>query len=160
MKIQWRPSHQEKVETTLRIYLIPSFGKKEIGCINKANILEFRASLAKMTTRSNKPLSPVTINHIMTPLCMILHEAANRYNFSSPYQGIKSLKVPRAHVEPFSTEEIGLILKTVRVNFNNYYIVRFFTGMRTSEVDRLQWNTADFTRRQVNAKRTLVRGLI
>lgn len=96
----------------------------------------------------------------MTPLRMIMHEAANRYNFSSPYEGIKSLKVPRTHVEPFSIEEVRLILQTVRPDFKNYYTVRFFTGMRTSEIDGLQWDAVDFIRRQVIVKRGLVRGLI
>ncbi len=160
MKIQWRPTHQEKVETTLRLYLLPCFGDKEVGCISKSDILEFRASLGKVITRSNKPLSSSRINHIMTPLRMILHEAANRYNFSSPYEGIKSLKVPRSDVEPFSIEEVRLILQTVREDFKSYYTVRFFTGMRTAEVDGLQWDAVDFTRRQIVVKRALVRGVI
>src|SRR5690554_241845 len=160
MQIQWRPSHQEKVATTLRIHLLPHFGDKEVGCISKSDILEFRASLAKVITRSNKPLSPSRINHIMTPLRMILHEAANRYNFSSPYEGIKSLKVPRTDVEPFSIDEVRLILQSVREDFKNYYTVRFFTGMRTAEIDGLQWDAVDFKRRQVIVKRALVRGFI
>ncbi|MCH8501552.1 MAG: site-specific integrase [Aliidiomarina sp.] len=160
MQIQWRPSHQEKVQTALRVYLLPHFGEKAVGCISKADILEFRASLAKVITRSNKPLSPSRINHIMTPLRMILHEAANRYNFSSPYEGIKSLKVPRSDVEPFSIDEVRLILQSVRPDFKNYYTVRFFTGMRTAEVDGLQWDAVDFTRRQIIVKRALVRGII
>src|SRR5690554_233547 len=160
MQIQWRPSHQEKVQTTLRLHLLPRFDDKEVGCISKSDILEFRASLAKVTTRSNKPLSPSRINHIMTPLRMILHEAANRYNFSSPYEGIKSLKVPRTDVEPFSIDEVRLILQNVREDFKNYYTVRFFTGMRTAEIDGLQWDAVDFKRRQIIVKRALVRGVI
>ncbi|WP_290653601.1 DUF3596 domain-containing protein [Idiomarina sp.] len=105
MRIQWRTSHADTVRRTLNGYLLPAFGDKEVGCITKADILEFRASLAKVTTRSNKQLSPSRINHIMTPLRMILNEAANRYNFSSPYQGIKSLKVPRTDVAYFGDSE-------------------------------------------------------
>ncbi|MDP4535588.1 DUF3596 domain-containing protein [Alkalimonas collagenimarina] len=160
MQIQWRPSHQEKVQSTLRMHLLPHFGEKEVGCISKADILKFRASLAKVITRSNKPLSSSRINHIMTPLRMILHEAANRFNFSSPYEGIKSLKVPRSDVEPFSIDEVRLILQSVRPDFKSYYTVRFFTGMRTAEVDGLQWDAVDFNRRQVIVKRALVRGII
>lgn len=160
MQVQWRPTHQEKVAATLRIYLLPRFGEKEVGRITKAEILEFRASLAKVSTRSNKRLSPSRINHIMTPLRMILNEAANRHNFSSPYQGIKSLKVPRTDVEPFSLEEVRLILDTVRPDFRDYYTVRFFTGMRTAEIDGLQWDAVDFDRRQIIVRSTIVKGEI
>ncbi|PTB98543.1 integrase, partial [Thalassospira xiamenensis] len=109
MIVQWRKSHSDTVRLTLSTYLLPRFGEREVGRITKADILEFRASLAKVTTRSNKGLSSSRINHIMTPLRMILNEAANRYNFSSPYQGIKSLRVPRTDVEPFTLEEVRSI---------------------------------------------------
>tara|TARA_R100001129_G_scaffold7775_4_gene5705 strand:+ start:4954 stop:6102 length:1149 start_codon:yes stop_codon:yes gene_type:complete len=160
MLIQWRKSHQSKIRMTLDNYLIPRFGEEEVGRITKANILEFRASLAKVTTRNQKPLSASRINHIMYALRMILDEAANRYNFSSPYQGIKSLKIPRSSVEPFSLEEVQLILNNVRPDFRNYYTVRFFTGMRTGEIDGLQWDAVDFERRQIAIKRSLVMGEI
>lgn len=158
MKIQWRQSHTSTVEGTLRNYLNPYFGEKEVGHITKKDILEFRASLAKVTTRSKKSLSASRINKIMTPLRMILSEAANRYEFSSPYHGIKSLKVPRIDVEPFSIEEVKQIIDTVRPDFRNYYTVRFFTGLRTGEIDGLQWEHVDFKRRQILVRQALVEG--
>lgn len=94
----------------------------------------------------------------MTPLRMILSEAANRYEFSSPYHGIKSLKVPRTDVEPFTIDEVRQIINTVRSDFQNYYAVRFFTGMRTGEIDGLQWDYVDFTRRQILIRQSLVDG--
>ncbi len=160
MKIQWRKSHALTIEGTLRNYLVPEFGDKEVGHITKKDILEFRASLAKVTTRSKKSLSASRINKIMMPLRMILSEAANRFEFTSPYLGIKSLKVPRSDVEPFSLEEVRLILATVREDFRNYYTVRFFTGLRTGEIDGLQWDCVDFQRRQILVRQALVNGEI
>lgn len=160
MEAQWRKSHSDTVRISIERYLKPTFGDKEVGHITKAEILEFRASLGKVTTRIGKQLSPSRINHIMTPLRMILNEAANRFNFSSPYQGIKSLKVPRTDVEPFTLEEVRLILDNVRPDFKNYYTVRFFTGMRTAEIDGLQWNAVDFDRRQIVVRSTIVNGRI
>jgi integrase len=158
MKIQWRQSHITTVEGTLKNYLNPHFGGKEVGRITKKDILDFRASLAKVTTRSGKHLSASRINRIMTPLRMILSEAANRFEFTSPYHGIKSLKVPRTDVEPFSIDEVKQIIDTVRPDFRNYYIVRFFTGMRTGEIDGLQWDHLDFKRRQILVRQALVQG--
>ncbi|WP_421867388.1 Arm DNA-binding domain-containing protein [Marinobacter adhaerens] len=160
MRIQWRRSYIETVEGTLENYLIPEFGESEVGHITRQEILSFRASLAKVETRSKKPLSASRINRIMTPLRMILGEAANRFEFTSPYQGIKSLKVPRSDVEPFSLEEVRLILDTVRKDFTNYYTVRFFTGLRTGEIDGLHWDCVDFQRRQILVRQALVEGKI
>jgi len=158
MKIQWRQSHIETVTGTLNNYLNPHFGGKEVGRITKKDILDFRASLAKVTTRSGKGLSASRINRVMTPLRMILSEAANRFDFSSPYHGIKSLKVARTDVEPFGIDEVKQIIETVRPDFRNYYTVRFFTGMRTGEIDGLQWDHVDFTRRQILVRQALVKG--
>lgn len=160
MRVQWRKSHTSTIEGTLKNYLIPEFGEKEVGHITRQEILSFRASLAKVQTRSKKPLSASRINRIMTPLRMILGEAANRFEFTSPFQGIKSLKVPRSDVEPFSLEEVRLILATVRADFRNYYTVRFFTGLRTGEIDGLQWDCVDFQRRQILVRQALVNGEI
>lgn len=160
MRIQWRRSYTETVEGTLGNYLIPEFGESEVGHITRQEILSFRASLAKVETRSKKPLSASRINRIMTPLRMILGEAANRFEFTSPYQGIKSLRVPRSDVEPFSLEEVRLILGTVRKDFRNYYTVRFFTGLRTGEIDGLQWDCVDFQRRQILVRQAIVGGKI
>jgi integrase len=157
MQAQWRRSHIDTVATTMRAYLKPEFGEKEVGSITKAEILSFRSQLAKVRNGKGKPLSAERINHIMTPLRMILNEAADRHEFTSPYQGIKSLKVPRTDVEPFTVEEVRLILQTVRKDFQNYYTVRFFTGMRTGEIDGLQWQCVDFERRQILVRRSLVK---
>lgn len=157
MQAQWRRSHIDTVATTLRAYLKPEFGEKEVGSITKAEILSFRSHLAKVRNGKGKPLSAERINHIMTPLRMILNEAADRHEFTSPYQGIKSLKVPRTDVEPFTVEEVRLILQTVREDYRNYYTVRFFTGMRTGEIDGLQWQFVDFERRQILVRQALVR---
>ncbi len=160
MRIQWRRSYISTVEGTLENYLIPEFGESEVGRITRQEILSFRASLAKVTTRSGKHLSASRINRILTPLRMILGEAANRYEFTSPYQGIKSLRVPRSDVEPFSLEEVQLILDSVRTDFKNYYVVRFFTGLRTGEIDGLPWDCVDFQRRQILVRQAIVEGEI
>lgn len=158
MQAQWRLSHKEGIELNLEKYIFPFFGDKEVGHITKAEILEFRSSLTKVTKRNGKTLSASRINHIITPLRMIINEAANRYDFSSPYHGIKSLRIPKTDVEPFTIDEVQQIINTVRPDFKNYYIVRFFTGMRTSEINGLQWKYVDFERRQILVRQALVKG--
>lgn len=158
MKVQWRKSHSNKVMGNLKKHVLPVFGEKEVGHISKADILEFRSTLAKVTNRDNKPLSTSHINHIMTRLRMIMAEAANRFNFSSPYEGIKSLKVPKTDAHPFTIEEVKLIIKNVRPDFKNYYITRFFTGMRSCEIDGLRWKNIDFERKQILVRESYVLG--
>ena len=156
MQIQWRRSHSENIALTIRKYLVPAFGVKEVGSITKAEILAFRSTLAKVKSRNDNSLSASRINKIMMPLRMIMGEAANRHNFSSPYTGIKSLKEPRTDVQPFTISEVNKIINSVRPDYKNYYLVRFFTGMRTSEVHGLQWEYVDFESRQILIRQALV----
>lgn len=94
----------------------------------------------------------------MTPLRMILDEAADRFEFSTPFTRIKPLKVPQADVDPFSIEEVQAILGTVRPDFKNYYTVRFFTALRTGEIDGLKWSFVDFDHGVIRVRETLVDG--
>jgi len=85
-----------------------------------------------------------------------MNEAADRYEFTSPFKGIKSLKTQKVDVEPFTLEDVRLILANVRSDFRAYYTVRFFTGMRTAEIDGLQWKYVDFDKREILIRETLV----
>ena len=42
----------------------------------------------------------------------------------------------------------------MRPDFRHYFTVRFFTGMRTGEVDGLKWKYVDFERRLILVRET------
>lgn len=156
MRVEWRDSHYRSVTGTLNAYTLPAFGDRKVSDITKADILQFRTSLAKDPLRKSTPLKASSINKALTPLRMILNEAAERYDFNSPFRGIKTLRVQRVDVEPFTLEEVQCFLDNVREDFHAYYTTRFFTGMRSGEVDGLQWKYVDFERRQILIRETIV----
>jgi integrase len=158
-EIEWRASHKQTVRDDIDKRLIPQFRDKEVGSITKADILAFRADLAKAQARGKKQtLSNARINKILNPLRQILCEAADRFDFRTPFQNIKQLKVKRTDVDPFSLEEVKKIIDTVRADFKDYFTVRFFTGMRTGEVNGLKWKYVDFERRLIMIRETVVDG--
>ncbi|WP_348548543.1 site-specific integrase [Psychrobacter sp. KFRI-CH2-11] len=159
-KIEWRPSYQDKVQTILDKYLLPEFGNKAVHAIKKTDLLAFRSALAKVRygKDAQSSLSVARINEIMVPLRMILQEAADRYEFQMPYKNIKTLKQSRPDVNPFTLTELWLFLKHVRADYKAYYTTRFFTGMRTSEIDGLKWDCVDFDRREIRIRGALVNG--
>ena len=158
-KIQWRASHVRNVSSILDSSLKPAFGKKPIGDITKADIMAFRTKLAKRKGRGTTGLvSSKTINSHMSILRMVLDEAAERFDFESPYKNIKPLKLQKTHIEPFSLHEVQRIIDNVRSDYCNYYTVRFFTGMRTGEVDGLKWKNIDFAKREILVRETLING--
>lgn len=156
-KVEWRNSYQHTTMNHLASYIIPRLGKIRVGDITRADILDFRSSLAKEPKQKSKPLKATSINKIMMPLRIMLEDAADRYDFTSPFKRIKSLKIERIDVEPFTLDEVMLFINTVRKDFKAYYTVRFFTGMRTGEIDGLQWKYIDFDRREILVRETYVR---
>lgn len=156
-EITWRRSYRITQRGGLDKYLIPHFGDKEVGQISKADVLAFRATLAKVNSRkSQKTLSHRRINAVMKPLRQILNEAADRFEFKSVFLQIKPLKTKRSEVMPFTMPQVQAILATVRADYRNYFITRFFTGMRTAEVHGLKWKYIDFERRLIQVRESIV----
>ncbi|MGP4848843.1 Arm DNA-binding domain-containing protein, partial [Marinobacter sp. 1Y8] len=151
-KIEWRPSYRQKIQIILDKYLLPAFGGKAVHAIKKSDLLTFRSSLAKVRYGKDgqSSLSVARINQIMILLRMILEEASDRHEFEMPYKNIKNLKQARPDVNPFTLSEVWLILKHVRADYRPYYTIRFFTGMRTSEIDGLKWECINFDRREIS----------
>jgi integrase len=157
-EVEWRKSHRITVRRELDS-LISRFGEKAVGQITKADVLAYRAELGKVTARGKETkLSAARINKMLNPLRQILNEAADRFNFPTPCQNIKQLRIKRTDVDPFSLEDVRAILATVREDFRDYFTVRFFTGMRTGEVDGLKWKYVDFERRLILVRETVVLG--
>ncbi|MEW7995362.1 MAG: site-specific integrase [gamma proteobacterium symbiont of Clathrolucina costata] len=157
-EVAWRRTHRKTVGDILKKHLKPAFGEVEVGSITKAEIMAFRSKLAKVPGRKGSALSPKRINAIMGLLRQILNEAADRFDFITPYQNIKPLRVPKSDVQPFTLEEVNRIISHVRSDYRNYYTVRFFTGMRTGEIDGLKWKYVDFANRLILIRQTIVAG--
>lgn len=158
-EVEWRRSHIKVLRSTINGHLLPHFGDKEVGCITKADILAFRTKLAALPGRAGKAsLSNKRINGILAPLRQMLTEAAELYGFTSPTVTLKPLKVRKSDVEPFTLDQVQLMLKTVRADYRDYFIVRFFTGMRTGEVHGLKWKYIDFDSRLILVREAFVLG--
>jgi integrase len=156
-EVSWRRSYRVTQRGSIDQYLIPYFGEKEVGQITKADVLAFRATLAKVTTRkSQSTVSNRRINSVMKPLRQILNEAADRFEFTSAFRNIKPLKMKRSDVMPFTLDEVQQILTTVRADYRQYFTVRFFTGMRTGEAHGLKWKYVDFERRLILVREAIV----
>ena len=157
--IEWRRSHIRSLLSTLNGRLIPEFGGKVVGNINKSDILAFRATLAKVKGRGDKEgLSPKRINEIIGLLRQILTEAADRFQFTSPALNIKTLRLRKTDVNPFSLVDVQRILAICRPDFKDYFTTRFLTGMRTGEVHGLKWKYIDWDLRIIRVRETFVLG--
>lgn len=158
MSPQWRKSHRHGVREVLDRNLLPTFGDRALGAITKADVLAFRAEIAQLPGRREKTVGNARINKIMCFLRQILNEAADRYDLKPAFRGIKPLKQKRTDVHPFTLAEVNRVLATVRADYRNYLTVRFFTGMRSGEVNGLQWKYVDLEHNLILVRETFTGG--
>ena len=158
-EVEWRRSHIKVLRSTVDGHLLPHFANKQVGRISKGDVLAFRTKLAALPGRGGKPgLSNKRINGILAPLRQMLNEAAEVHGFPSPVATYKPLRIRKTDVEPFTLDEVQLILKTVRADYKDYFAVRFLTGMRTGEAHGLKWQYVDFANRLILIRETFVLG--
>ena len=157
----WRVNTQKANRSHLKRYLHPKFGDRQVHTILKADLLGFRAELCKEGGGpKGRTLSAKTVNEIMGVLFAILKEAAFRHEFTHPGETIKRLRVQKTHVEPLSLEEVERFLGVIRDDYYNYFVVRFFTGMRSGEVHGLKWEFVDFDRREILVRESITNGRV
>ncbi|HWT14922.1 MAG TPA: tyrosine-type recombinase/integrase [Patescibacteria group bacterium] len=158
MTPQWRRLHRLSVDAIFDAHLLPAFGDRTLSSITKADVLAFRAELAKLPGRTGKTLSPASINKAVGILRQCLTEAAERFGLPDVFKGVKRLKARRPDVQPFSLDEVEKIRKNIRSDFRNYVMVRFFTGMRTGEINGLKWKYVDFEKELILVRETFSAG--
>jgi integrase len=149
--VEWRKSYLGVIDGILTKHLIPGFKGRQIGQIDRALAMSFRTDLARQTVDEKGEevgLDPSTVNRIMG----VLHGTTN------PVPTIKRLKVRRKDIFPFTLEETRQLIETVRADYRDYLLFRFFTGVRPGEAHGLKWSHVDFDRRLVMIRETFAKG--
>ena len=156
--VRLKRSVQQSYRFTLDRLLIPYFGHFEVGAIKKADILAFRTEYATYVRPNGKLRAASTVNNVMKPLRGVLIEAAERFDFDNPVRNVKKLIGPKKDIHPFSFDEVILLCKEVRKDYESYLITLFFTGMRTGEINGLKWKYVDFENNIISVRETVVLG--
>jgi integrase len=160
LEMGWRRRYKKSILSIYDNHIGYAFSDRLVNSIDKPEILQFRAEIAKQVKKNGKKITALHVNQIMKLFKRIMNEAADRYDFNNPLRGIKLLRTIKPQIEPFTLEEVMLIIESVRADFKDYYTVRFFTGMRTGEIDGLKWKNVDFSRRQICIREALVKGYV
>ena len=158
---RWRASHAQTLQAIIEKRLLPHFGEQPLHTITRAEILDFRSRTQATSGRKGKDdLSPSRVNHIMTALRMILADAADRHGSDSAFRNIKPLRVPKMDVHPFTLDEVARITAVVRADYRPYLVTRFFTGLRTGEINALEWKHVDFDADFIRVRQSIVKGVL
>ena len=137
-------------------HIEPYFGSKQLDAVKVSDINKWKNRLYNELGLSSK-----RVNDIKKVLGTILQDAFEDEIISSnPVRKSKSLpKHTRKDKEPFTLEEVKLILDSCKGQVHNMFSLLFFTGMRTGEMIGLKWSDIDFDKNTISISRTVGRGI-
>ena len=155
---EWRRLHLQGVDDIASKHLLPWFGEKRLNEITRADVMLFRAHLAALPGHRGRRLSASRMNKIFVIFRQVMAEGARRYGFDDPVADIRKLKAPQPEVRPFTLREVQQICATIDPFYRDYMTTRFFSGMRTGEINGLRWNRVDFDRNVIMVREVFSAG--
>ena len=141
-------STRDLEHSTLSIYRrhLKAYWLPKLGDTNPARVTHeaIRLHLADLSHLSRK-----TQNNILIPFRGVMSLVCKTLKIEDPTEGIDNLKVQRPDPDPFTPEEVELILTTWEKKdpvFADYFEFAFFAGLRVSEQIALMWPDVDLVK--------------
>lgn len=73
----WRASYVNSIVSIFNGHVLPEFGERIVSSITKADILQFRAKLAKASPETGKQRTATTVNKTLKVFRLMMSEAAD-----------------------------------------------------------------------------------
>ena len=109
----------------------------------------------------DKGLSPARVKKMRSVLFTMFNDAIKDEIINkNPLLVVKTPKIPRTEINPFTLNEIQTILDVSQGQYKNFYATAFFTGMRSGELIGLRWEDIDFNNREIHISRAIRMGNI
>ncbi|WP_319526163.1 tyrosine-type recombinase/integrase [uncultured Desulfosarcina sp.] len=141
-------------EMTLRVHLIPFFGKTRIDKISNFQIEKYKASKIKTKKLSNK-----SINNQLTILAKCLRTAEEWLDLNK-IPTIKKLKVPPQKYDFLTIEESNLLLNFSKGVWYDLFLLALKTGLRKGELLALTWEDINWKNAQITVRQSIHRNII
>ncbi|WP_298441784.1 DUF3596 domain-containing protein [uncultured Ferrimonas sp.] len=155
---RWQATYYRTVEINLEKYLFADFGNTLMNEITLGQLETFRDGLVNLTKADgSRALSNARINNILGPLISIVSRGAEELGFPYPFRLYKALREEKADSNPMTVEEVKRFLDCVDPKWHDYYVVRFFTGLRSCEVHGLQVEHLDFNHHLIKVRKNWVK---
>lgn len=158
----WLKVQSTLADSTVKAYRVAvEFWKIEIGAktlkaLKHSDVLAALAKRPEWTgkTRNNK------VSVLRQALVLAIRDGVIA---SSPLDGLEASPHQTEPADPFSLEEVELILAHMRNKYGgsvaDYFEFKFFTGLRTGESLAVQWGNIDFNRRQMSVTQAITLGI-
>jgi len=137
----------------LNFHLIPTFGNRRIKDLTMQEVWRWIQDL-------RRTLNTQTIQSILTPLRSVYENAVMENILErNPMDSIKLRATKTYQPDPLSRTEIIKVLNKLTPEWRNYFILAFWTGMRTSELIGLHWSDINLEKQILVVRRAVVYGI-
>ena len=155
----WKASYARRVRGALQQHLIPRFGDWPLDQISERAVRAFRQELIdRCSDDGTRLLSNARINFILTPLSGVLRFGERERGFANPMRNLRPLRDDRNDPMPLTAEEVTAFLDAVDPAYRLYFEMRFYTGLRSCEINGLKAGYVDLERRQIRVREAIVDG--
>ncbi len=149
-----KKSTRRDYRNSLNNFILPRLGNIPIDQIRYLDIESFISDLQCENKCKNK-----RIINILVPMRNVFKLAFKAELIAkNPMDLLDPMKPEKPEINPFSFDEVQLIIENVDPHYRNYFTVMFYTGLRFGEASALKWARVDFSRSVIGVRETLVRG--
>lgn len=139
----------------LRLYLLPTFGRRRIGTIGPDDVARFAGDL------STRGLSAWSIKRLLGALSCVLSFALRRgYISRHPFAALTRDERPHprsSEQRVLTRSELARLLSACPPRYRPLLVTAAYTGMRLSELLGLAWDDVDFRAGVVRVRHQLAR---
>jgi integrase len=143
-------------------YLVPFFGEKTFGELNKSVFDEF-VSWAKKQKYRGKSVNNASVKKYFIPLKMVCTDAAIKYGWGGSLDPFFGFKLPRTtedayeKIFPFSINEQDRIVAELPEHWKPYFRFAFATGISQGEQSALKYEDIDWCNKTMRIERAITR---
>lgn len=142
----------DKYSRILKNEIIPFFGGQQIDQIKTTDVRIW-------VNKQLEKVVPKTVAEKLTIIRMIFRfafedEIINR----NPVDAIRLPARVKPEIEPFTVEEVGLLINGAEGWYRNYLALAFYTGMRVGELLALKWSDIDMNKRKIHVRHSISQG--
>ncbi len=120
-----------------------------------------KVDIGKWLAGLEKDLAPNTIKRVVLCWRRACEQAVEAGKLAkNPFVDAKYPKIPRSKTDPFSAEEVDLMLSKASGRLESFLAFAFYTGARCCEILALRWEDIDRETMSISISKSLTDGLV
>ena len=120
-----------------------------------------KVDIGKWLAGLEEGLAPSTIKRVVLCWRRACEQAVEAGKLAkNPFVGAKYPKIPRSKTDPFSAEEVDLMLSKASGRLESFLAFAFYTGARCCEILALRWEDIDTQKMSISISKSLTDGLV